>query len=137
MCLLTFLILFAKMQNNLAFKWHMCYHLVPHLPLILFDRLNPTAKSSYWLVKCNDYLERKRKQCDWSLSKVKNGAMTFSQMVIGHFLVLNMWQVDEMASWWNDKLMKRQVDEKTSWWKDKLMKRQVDEIASLWKDKLM
>jgi hypothetical protein len=26
------------------------------------------------------------------------------------------WQVDEMTSWWNDKLMKWQVDEMTSWW---------------------
>jgi hypothetical protein len=25
------------------------------------------------------------------------------------------WQVDEMTSWWNDKLMKWQVDEMTSW----------------------
>jgi hypothetical protein len=115
----------------------MCYHLVPGLPLILFDRLNPTSKSSYWLVKCNDYLERKRKLCDWSLSKVKNGAMTFSQRATGHFLMMIIRQVDEMTSWWNDELMKWWVDEMTSWWSDNLMNWQVDEMTSWWNDKLM
>jgi hypothetical protein len=40
-------------------------------------------------------------------------------------------RVDEMASWWNDKLMKCQVDEMSSWWKKrnvKLMKCKVDEM---------
>jgi hypothetical protein len=35
---------------------------------------------------------------------------------------MKLLQVDEMTSWWNDKLMKWQVDEMTSWWNDKLMK---------------
>ncbi len=47
------------------------------------------------------------------------------------------WQVDQMTSWWNDKLMKWQVDEMTSWWNDKLMKWQVDEMTSWPNDKLM
>jgi len=47
------------------------------------------------------------------------------------------WQVDEMTSWWNDKLMKWQVDEMTSWWNDKLMKCQADEMTSWWNDKLI
>ncbi len=45
------------------------------------------------------------------------------------------WQVDEVASWWNDKLMKwlvdeMAVDEMASWWNGKLMKMQVNEMAS-------
>jgi hypothetical protein len=47
------------------------------------------------------------------------------------------WQVDEMASGWNGKLMKWQVDEMASWWNGKLMKQQVDEMASWWIGKLM
>ncbi len=47
------------------------------------------------------------------------------------------WQVDEMTSWWNDKLMKWQVDEMTSWWNDYIMKWQADEMISSWNDKLM
>ncbi len=42
-------------------------------------------------------------------------------------------QVDEMAIWWNCKLMKWQVGEMASWWNYKLMKLQVDEITS-WKN---
>jgi hypothetical protein len=42
------------------------------------------------------------------------------------------WQADEMASWWNGRLMKRQVDEMASWkwWNGMLIKWQVDEMAS-------
>ncbi len=42
------------------------------------------------------------------------------------------WLVDEMASWWNEKLMKLQVDEMASWCNAKNyepMKRLVDEMA--------
>jgi hypothetical protein len=46
------------------------------------------------------------------------------------------WQVDEMASWWNGKVMKWQVDYMASWWHGKLMKRKVGEMASWWNDKL-
>jgi hypothetical protein len=37
--------------------------------------------------------------------------------------MISRWNdVDEMISWWNDKLMKWYVDEMISWWNDKLMK---------------
>jgi hypothetical protein len=55
---------------------------------------------------------------------------------------LMKWQVDEIkveeiAIWWDYKLMKWQVDEMASWWNDKLMKCQVDEMSSWWNVKLM
>jgi hypothetical protein len=41
------------------------------------------------------------------------------------------WQVDELTSWWVDKLMSWQVDELTSWWVDKLMSWQAVEPTSI------
>jgi hypothetical protein len=46
------------------------------------------------------------------------------------------WQVDEMASWWNGKLMKWQVDEMASWQNGKLIKWRVDKKASWQNDVL-
>ncbi len=43
---------------------------------------------------------------------------------------------DEMATWQNLQLMKKQVGQTNSWWKTNVMKKQIGEITFLWNSKL-